>query len=278
MTLHWGIAILEGVFIGDTVTLLGILHWDTLLSLVMVFFEMMAYFETWLLQRLCMHWGMTLTLFWGHILRHSCLIGDGLWFILEHSYLRWFILGHSRDGEHFSLEHSHPIWILYTGAYPSFGERSDWFFTLERLPSDMVIIILFHVVLIAYWGIATLLEVLTLRLDFLFVIAAYDGLWSYRHLGFSLLGILGWSRISPYLSFHTQTFHPWYFHTFYLTRAWSSPSFILHIPPWHMTSPFSRLGEDVDQSSFSLIVLSYIFWTLGSTSSMMVGPDRLPIY
>ena len=46
MTLHWGIAILEGVFIGDTVTLLGILHWDTLLSLLMVFFEMMAYFET----------------------------------------------------------------------------------------------------------------------------------------------------------------------------------------------------------------------------------------
>ena len=34
-----GIAILEGVFIGDTVTLLGILHWDTLLTLVMVFFR-----------------------------------------------------------------------------------------------------------------------------------------------------------------------------------------------------------------------------------------------
>ena len=55
----------------------------------------------------------------------------------------------------------------------------------------MEIIGLFHVVLIAYWGIATLLEVLTLMLDFLFVIAAYDGLWSYRHLGLSLLGILG---------------------------------------------------------------------------------------
>ena len=59
------------------------------------------------------------------------------------------------------------------------------------MTSDIEIIRLFHVVLIAYWGIATLLEVLTLRLDFLFVIAAYDGLWSYRHLGFSLLGILG---------------------------------------------------------------------------------------
>ena len=46
------------------------------------FFEMMAYFETWLLQRLCVHWGMTLTLFWGHILRHNCLIGDGLWLFI----------------------------------------------------------------------------------------------------------------------------------------------------------------------------------------------------
>ena len=89
--------------------------------------------------------------------------------------IHYFTLGHSRDGEHFSLKHSHPIWILYIGACPSFGGRSDWFLTLE----DMEIIELFHVVLIAYWGIATLLEVLTLRLDFLFVIAAYDGLWSY---------------------------------------------------------------------------------------------------
>ena len=108
MALHWGIALSESVFIGDTVTLLDILHWDTLLSLMVVFFKMMAYFETWLLQRLCMHWGMTLTLFWGHILRHNCLIGDGLWFILEHSYLRWFILEHSRHGEYFSWENSCP--------------------------------------------------------------------------------------------------------------------------------------------------------------------------
>ena len=62
---------------------------------------------------------------------------------------------------------------------------------LEHLTSDMEIIGLFHVVLIAYWDIATLLEVLTLRLDKMFVIAVYDGLWSYQHLGFSLLGILG---------------------------------------------------------------------------------------
>ena len=39
--------------------------------------------------------------------------------------------------------------------------------------SDIEIIGLFHVVLVSYWGIATLLEVLTLRLDFLFVITVF---------------------------------------------------------------------------------------------------------
>ena len=86
----------------------------------------------------------------------------------------------------------------------------------------------------------------------------FDGLWSYWHLGSSLLGIPGWSQILTYLSFHTQTFHHGYFHAFYLTRAWSSHSFILHIPPWHMTSPFSRLGGDIDQSSITLVVFSCI--------------------
>ena len=37
MTLHWGIALLESVFIGDTVTLLDIMHWDTLYSLMVDF-------------------------------------------------------------------------------------------------------------------------------------------------------------------------------------------------------------------------------------------------
>ena len=62
---------------------------------------------------------------------------------------------------------------------------------LEYLTSGMEIIRLFHVVLIAYWGIATLLEVLTSRLDFLFVIEGFNGLCSYWRLGSSLLGILG---------------------------------------------------------------------------------------
>ncbi|KAL6331389.1 hypothetical protein AAG906_011326 [Vitis piasezkii] len=89
-----GMAIPDSTFIGDTVTLLDTLHWDTLYSSMPI----------------------------------------------------W---------RAFSLEHSHPIWILYTGACPSFGGRSDWFLTLEHLPDDMEIIGLFHIVLIAYWGIAT---------------------------------------------------------------------------------------------------------------------------
>ena len=44
---------------------------------------------------------------------------------------------------------------------------------IEHLTSDREIIGLFHIVLIAYWGIATLLGVLTLRLDFLFVITVF---------------------------------------------------------------------------------------------------------
>ena len=101
-----------------------------------------------------------------------------------------FTLGYRRVGEYFSLEHSHPIRSCTLG-HIHLLER-DQIGSLHWSIYWMIWIIgLFHVVLIAYWGIATLLEVLTLRLDFLFVIAAYDGLWSYRHLGFSLLDILG---------------------------------------------------------------------------------------
>ena len=39
MTLHWGIAISESIFIGDTITLLDILHWDTLHSLMVDFLD-----------------------------------------------------------------------------------------------------------------------------------------------------------------------------------------------------------------------------------------------
>ena len=101
-----------------------------------------------------------------------------------------FTLVYRRDGEYFSLEHSHPIRSCTLG-HIHLLER-DQIGSLHGSIYWMIWIIgLFHVVLIAYWGIVTLLEVLTLRLDFLFVITAYDGLWSYRHLGFSLLGILG---------------------------------------------------------------------------------------
>ena len=174
------------------------------------------------------------------------------------TWIHYFTLGHSRDGEYFSWEHSHPIGSCTLGHVHLL--EGDQIGSLHWGIYWMIWIIgLFHVILIAYRGIVTLLEVLTLRLDFLSVIAAYDGSWSYRHLGVSLLGILGWSQISPYLSFHTQIFHPWYFCTSYHTRAWSSPSFVLYIPPWHMTSPFSRLGRDVDQSLITLVVFIHSF-------------------
>ena len=44
MTLHWGIAISESAFIGDTVTLLDTQHWDTLYSLWLIV-EITIYFE-----------------------------------------------------------------------------------------------------------------------------------------------------------------------------------------------------------------------------------------
>ena len=146
-------------------------------------------------RRRYLHWGIprsSMTFSFGMMpCTEAQSVRFSTWIMMDQQLLDDPTLGHSRHGEHFSLEHSHPIWILYTGACPSFGGRSDWFLTLGHLPSDMVIIGLFHVVLIAYWGIATLSEVLTLRLGFLFVIAAYYGLWSYRHLGFSPLSILG---------------------------------------------------------------------------------------
>ena len=43
----------------------------------------------------------------------------------------------------------------------------------------------------------------------------------------------------------------------------------------HDLTLLSRLGEGVDQSLISLVVLSYIFWTLGSISSMMAMFNRL---
>ncbi|KAL6342603.1 hypothetical protein AAG906_012463 [Vitis piasezkii] len=68
---------------------------------------------------------------WSEIIPWSMMDED----IVTSDGLYWGIAGWRA----FSLEHSHPIWIL-----------SDWFFTLEHLPSYMVIIRLFHVVLIAY--------------------------------------------------------------------------------------------------------------------------------
>ena len=126
MTLHWGTIILESIFIGDTVVLLDILHRDTLHSLMIDFWDD-GFFKTQLLQRL-------------HVLRHKPLIDDGLWFILEHSHFRWFILGYSY------FIHIHIawgfwfIWIMLRCF--RFGTRSrDWLIcwhTLAWFSSAMV--------------------------------------------------------------------------------------------------------------------------------------------
>ncbi|KAL6318597.1 hypothetical protein AAG906_000675 [Vitis piasezkii] len=102
---------------------------------------------------------------WSEIISWSMMDEDLSW--VMDFYLSWSIV--TSDGLYCGIATSFtfiepgilihmdypPYWILYTGAYPSFGGRSDCFFTLEHLPTDMEIIGLFHVVLIAYWGIAT---------------------------------------------------------------------------------------------------------------------------
>ena len=91
MTLHWGIAISEGVFIGDTVTLLDILHWDTLLSLMMDFsrwwlilrhdsFRDCACIEGW--HWPCFedtYWGIAVSLAMYYDLSCSIVTSDGLY-------------------------------------------------------------------------------------------------------------------------------------------------------------------------------------------------------
>ena len=87
MTIHWSITISESAFIGDTVTLLDTLHWDTLYSSMVDFWDD--------------------NLFWGIVLS-SVMDLD---FSLEHSHFRWFILGHSH------LIHIHiarGFWFIWT--------------------------------------------------------------------------------------------------------------------------------------------------------------------
>ena len=57
----------------------------------------------------------------------------------------------------------------------------------------------------SYWGIATLL-ILTLRLDLLFMIAIFDGSYSYWHPRFSLLNILDSTWIPTFLCWTSR--HP----------------------------------------------------------------------
>ena len=98
MTLHWGIAISEGVFIGDTVALLDTLHWDTLYSSMVGFWD-----DDFI-------WGVALS-----------LVMDFDW-SLEHSHFSWFILGHSHRIHIYGARGFWFIWI--TLRCFRFGTRS----------------------------------------------------------------------------------------------------------------------------------------------------------
>ena len=98
MTLHWGIAISDGVFIGDTVTLLDTLHWDTLYSSMVGFWD-----DDFI-------WGVALS-----------LVMHFDW-SLEHSHFSWFILGHSH---HVHIHGARGFWFLWiTLRCFRFGTRS----------------------------------------------------------------------------------------------------------------------------------------------------------
>ena len=77
---------------------------------------------------------------------------------------------------------------------------------LEHLTSDMEIIRLFHVVLIAYWGIATYSDVLISRLDFLFMISAFDRSWAIDTLGLVFSTYLDDLRYLPIFHFVLRHF------------------------------------------------------------------------
>ena len=87
MTLHWAIAISESVFIGDTVALLNTLHWDTLYSSMVSFWD-----DDFI-------WGIALS-----------LVMDFDW-SLEHSHFSWFILGHSHR---IHIHGARGFWFIWT--------------------------------------------------------------------------------------------------------------------------------------------------------------------
>ena len=161
--------------------------------------------------------------------------------------------------------------LLYTGACPSFGGRSDWFLTLEHLPDDMEIIGLFHVVLIAYWSIAGMESVFSwehsrpigsFTLGHSHLVGGFDiEAWlpvcdycfsmDYRVIDTSGLVFSAYLDDLEYLpTFHfiLRHFTHGYFHTFYHTGAWPSPfgwsrisSYLLSYTSYHYTWPHLSL-------------------------------------
>ena len=105
-----GVALSDSVFIGDTVTLLDILHWDTFYSLMVDFsrwwlilrhdcFRDCACIEGW-------HWPYSEDTYWGIavslVMDFDCS--------LEHSHFSWFILGHSH---HIHIHGARGFWFIW---------------------------------------------------------------------------------------------------------------------------------------------------------------------
>ena len=87
MTLHWGIATSESTFIGDTVTLLDTLHWDTLYSLMVDFWDDDLF------------WGIALSSVMDFDLSWGIVTSDGLYRGIASS----FVLIELRDSDSYGL-------------------------------------------------------------------------------------------------------------------------------------------------------------------------------
>ena len=87
---------------------------------------------------------LRLILIWWHILRHSSLFDDIVWFILQYGHLRWFSLKSSHSIGSFTLWHIHlsegdqihslcrstwlVIWLLLVGFMLPFLHTRAWLY------------------------------------------------------------------------------------------------------------------------------------------------------
>ena len=145
---------------------------------------------------------------------------------------------------------------------------------LEHLTCNIEVFGLFHVVIISYWGIVALMD-----------FWHWDMVIRRRILmDHGVINTLG-SVFSTYLVnlwyLPTSHFIPRHFilDTFTLISIIPELDRYLLLANFTMTQDLlSRLRENLDQSLTFLVKLSYIFWALGSSFSMMERPTKLLIH